>query len=212
MNTTKKLVIAVVALSLALVAFAGVSLAWLVSQSTTVENTFSIGKVAITLDEAKVDVYGDKVDNNGDSVIDDKDRVTANTYKIVPGEEYTKDPIVHVAVESEPCYVYVKLVNPLVPIIADTTIEAQMTANGWSLLDATNGIWVYNTIVDAREEAKNIPVFASFTIKGDEVSNTDDAVNKISDYENAKILVTAYAVQSANMASAQDAWETTFGK
>ena len=93
MTTTKKLVIAVVALSLALIAFAGTTLAWLTAESSEVENTFTYGKVALTLDEAKVDEYGDPVTGAA--------RVTENQYKLIPGEEYTKDPIVHVTEESE---------------------------------------------------------------------------------------------------------------
>mgnify|MGYP003298997866 CR=1 FL=1 len=58
MTTTKKLVIAVVALSLALVAFASVTLAWITAQSTVVTNTFTYGQIEITLDEAKVTEYG----------------------------------------------------------------------------------------------------------------------------------------------------------
>ena len=194
MTTTKKLVIAVVALSLALIAFAGTTLAWLTAESSEVENTFTYGKVALTLDEAKVDEYGDAVTG--------ATRVTANQYKLIPGEEYTKDPIVHVTEESEPCYVFVKVVNGLEAIVDGKnndikTIEEQMAANGWLALDSVENVWYYKEIVDARTEAVDLPVFESFTVIGTAV---------VADYKDASITIQAYAVQKANIDTVAEAW------
>ena len=195
MTTTKKLVIAVVALSLALVAFAGTTLAWLTASSDEVKNTFTYGKVALTLDEAKVDAYGDPVTG--------ADRVTANQYKLIPGEEYTKDPIVHVTKGSEPCYVYVEVVNGLKDVIVATTIEDQMKANDWVNIEGTN-IWYYKNAVDALNATADIDlkVFGSFKL-------TNDV--DVATYKDAEITVKAYAVQSANIGGQVAAWEATFG-
>ena len=54
------------------------TLAYLTS-TDTVKNTFTVGKVAITLDEADVDVYGAPIENAA--------RVRANEYKLIPGHE-----------------------------------------------------------------------------------------------------------------------------
>ena len=67
------------------------TMAYLTSQDQVV-NTFTVGNVAITLDETDVDVNGDK---------DSEDRVKANEYKLLPGHTYTKDPIVHVHADSD---------------------------------------------------------------------------------------------------------------
>lgn len=62
----------------------GATVAYLTSQST-VTNTFTVGNVAITMDETKVSEDGAAVAN--------ADRVTSNAYKLLPGHTYTKDPI-----------------------------------------------------------------------------------------------------------------------
>ena len=72
------------------------TIAYLKSEDT-VNNTFTVGNVQITLDEAEVDLYGTPVEGNN--------RVKANTYKLIPGHKYTKDPTVTVMANSEDCYV-----------------------------------------------------------------------------------------------------------
>lgn len=160
------------------------------TDTAEVKNTFTVGNVAITLDEAKVDVYGEAVTPES--------RVDANTYKLIPGHEYTKDPTIHVATDSENCWLFVKLENGLVDIIGDTTIEEQMATN-WKKIDENNNIYAYNSIASAGD---NVGVFSSFTL-------TDDA--KVEDYANAKIVVTAYAVQADGFDTVEEAWNATFG-
>ena len=97
------------------------TMAYLTSQDQVV-NTFTVGNVAITLDETDVDVNGDK---------DSEDRVKANEYKLLPGHTYTKDPIVHVDADSEDCYLFVKVENGIAAIEADTKVADQMAEKGW---------------------------------------------------------------------------------
>lgn len=66
-----------------------------------VKNTFTVGKVAINLDEAKVTEDGKPVEG--------ADRVKENSYKLVPGLTYTKDPMVTVLDGSEASYVRMKV-------------------------------------------------------------------------------------------------------
>ena len=75
------------------------TMAYLTS-SAEVKNTFTVGKVEIKLDEAKVDELGNVVSDN---------RVTANSYKLMPGNTYTKDPTVTVLKGSEDSYVRMKV-------------------------------------------------------------------------------------------------------
>lgn len=75
------------------------TMAYLTS-TAQVENTFTIGKVEIKLDEAKVDELGNVVSDN---------RVQANEYKLMPGNTYTKDPTVTVLNGSEESYVRMKV-------------------------------------------------------------------------------------------------------
>ena len=71
------------------------TMAYLTS-TDTVTNTFTVGKVEIKLDETDV------TDPNGP-------RVKANSYKLMPGTAYTKDPTVTVLKGSEESYVRMKV-------------------------------------------------------------------------------------------------------
>ena len=86
------------------------TMAYLTS-TAKVENTFTIGKVEIKLDEAKVNADGIPVEGAA--------RVTENSYKLMPGTTYTKDPTVTVKAGSEESYVRMKVTfNNATEIIA----------------------------------------------------------------------------------------------
>lgn len=181
----KVLVTALCAVLLVAVSVFG-TIAYLTGKDT-VTNTFTVGSVNITLDEAEV---------NPDGTVKSNSRVKANTYHLLPGHSYVKDPTVHVGANSEDCWIFVKLDNGLESIVADTSIEAQMTANGWTLIDAANHVYAYrNTVSDGDD----ITVFESFTLKGDA---------EVSGYANAKIEVVAYAVQADGFSTAEAAWQS----
>lgn len=76
------------------------TMAYLTS-TDTVTNTFTVGKVEIKLDEAKVNADGIPVEGAA--------RVTANSYKLMPGNTYTKDPTVTVLNGSDAAYVRMKV-------------------------------------------------------------------------------------------------------
>lgn len=79
-----------------------------------VENTFTVGNVKITLDEAKVNTDG--------TPAAPAERVKANEYKLLPGHTYTKDPTVTVKAVSESSYVRMKVTfNNAANIIAMCT-------------------------------------------------------------------------------------------
>lgn len=149
--------------------------------SDSVENTFTVGKVKITLDEAKVDEYGTVVGQT---------RVKTNTYKLIPGHQYTKDPVVHFLADSEASYLFVKVENGLSAIETGTTIEEQILANGWTKLEGQTG--VYYKLVEATTVDVDYPVFETF-----QVSTEAD----VSLYAEAKIVVKAYAIQADGFTS-----------
>lgn len=167
----------------------------LTSKTATVSNTFTAGNVQITLDETDYDVYGLNKETD--------DRVTTNEYKLIPGHTYLKDPTIHVTKESEVCYLFVRVVDGLVDIQdANATVAASMTAAGWAPLEVdeatVENVWVYNQKVDARTEAKDIPVFTTFAIKQDA---------NVAGYTGKTIQVTAYAAQADGFATADLAWK-----
>lgn len=76
------------------------------TDSKDVKNTFTVGNVAINLDEAKVDDMGNLVKNQDDTLAD---RVTHNEYKLLPNHTYVKDPTVTVKTPSVDSYVRMKV-------------------------------------------------------------------------------------------------------
>lgn len=163
------------------------TVAYLTSQGT-VTNTFTVGKVAITLDEAKVDTNG--------TAVEPEARVGANSYKLIPGHTYTKDPTIHVAADSESCWLFVKVVNGISAIEDPaSTIASQMAAKGWTLVTGSTNIYAYDETVAADTD---VPVFDSFKIAGNA---------NVSTYTDASVVVTAYAIQADGFATAQEAWD-----
>lgn len=81
------------------------------TDSKDVKNTFTVGNVAIKLDEAKVNADGKAIDKDGKVVnnLADAMRVAENSYKLLPGHEYTKDPTVTVNTPSVESYVRMKV-------------------------------------------------------------------------------------------------------
>lgn len=165
-----------------------------------VKNTFTVGNVKITMDETDVD-----------NSTPNKDRDTANTYKLLPGHVYTKDPIIHVDASSEDCYLFVKVVNEITAIEDSTnTVAAQMAAKGWKAVDGQSGVYVYvGTAADATAplavSAKtDVTVFEKIQIAGT-VNGTTLAA-----YAGKTITVTAYAIQKDGFEgkSAAAIWST----
>lgn len=192
-KTSKALLLSLCAVLLVTASVLG-TMAYLTSQDQVV-NTFTVGNVAITLDEKDVD----------NSTPGENDRDKANAYKLMPGHNYEKDPIVHVDANSEDCYLFVKVVNEIANIEAEKTVAQQMTEKGWVAVDAANGIYVYTT--DKTNPAvvtkgSNITVFENFTIAGN-VDNTTLAT-----YADKTITVNAYAIQADGFAgkTASEIW------
>lgn len=191
---SKALAISLCAILLVIASVMG-TMAYLTS-TDEVTNTFTVGKVTITLDEAPVDGNGKVVSG---------DRVKKNEYKLLPGHEYDKDPTVHVAANSEACYLFVKVENGIKDIIADKTIEAQIIENDWIELVGVDNVYYMKISATSKDPVDKI-VFSGFTISDDVKGQSPDYKNDeekkadsnlyLSDYQNKKITVTAYAIQA----------------
>ena len=194
----KKLLLAVCCAALLVCVSIGATVAYLTSKDT-VTNTFTVGKVAITLDEAKVTADGTEVEG--------ADRVKANSYKLMPGHEYKKDPTVHVTAGSEACYVFVKVENGISAIEtteSGKTITEQITIDkGWTALNGETGVYYKEWKTG---DPADLVVFEKFTI-ADTVKDTDLA--KIT--KDTKIEITAYAIQKDGFTEVKDAWTAVSG-
>lgn len=181
----KALLLALCAVSLVTASVFG-TMAYL-TDDDKVTNTFTVGSVAITMDEEDVDHSSQNA--NG--------RDQANKYKLLPGHEYTKDPTIHVDPNSEDCYLFVKVENGIKVIEDESSkVADQMTKNGWKPVTGQVNVYVYvgtETGADkphaVTKNDENIPVFDKIKIAG----STDGDMLKA--FEGMTITVTAYAVQ-----------------
>ena len=209
MKTFKKAILLVACAALLVGASIMGTLAFLQDKTETITNTMTVGNVEITLDEALVNIQGEKLNKDGAVAQDGDllaDRITnGNSYKLVPGKTYIKDPTIHVAAGSENCYLFVKVENGIAGIEYDDAetknIAEQLEEKGWEPL--ANGSNVYYN--ENGVAGTDVVLFEHFRIK-DDVKNNDLAT-----YADKTIAITAYAVQKAGFNSATEAWDATFG-
>lgn len=197
------------------------TLAFLID-SAEVVNTFTVGNVQLTLDEAFV---------NEDGVADTSvDRVTSNSYKLMPGGTYPKDPTVTVLAGSEDAYVrMIMTVHDHAAVQAIVDNERHGLDDYTGLFDGwDDSVWLYETYTvdadtisfefryastvsghdDTGAEANNVlePLFTSLvvpgTVNGDELA----ALMGESGEELFEINIVAHAIQSYSFADADEAW------
>ena len=195
----KKLALMLASLALVLCTVIGGTLAWLITETKPVVNTFTYGDINITLHET---------DKNNDG---DNDPNT-NTYPMVPGHTIEKDPKVTFKADSEDAWLFVKLekVNNF-----DEFITYEM-ADGWTALDNVDGVY-YREVSKADTDAvftvlkgDNENPNGKVTVKGEVTKEMLNALDKEGASNYPKLIVTAYAVQrDSNIATAADAWTKT---
>jgi len=113
------------------------SIAYLTSSDTNV-NTFTVGKVGMELTETRVTPEGVPVEG--------ADRVKENSYRLIPGVTYTKDPTVTIKKGSEESYVRLLVtVNKMAELRAIFGNDFQLK-DIVSTLD--NNTWEYITVKD----------------------------------------------------------------
>ncbi len=188
------------------------------TDSKDVKNTFTVGNVAITLDEAKVDDNGNAINKQGNQVTNlaDAERVPGNAYKLLPGHTYTKDPTVTVLTPSVASYVKMTVTftkaNALDAIFAPTGADLTSIFGGYDAATwiykgntkegdtRTYEFW-YKTTVDATAAAQTLePLFTSIIVPG--TINND----QLKSIDGMTINVNAYAIQADGFKDAAEAW------
>lgn len=130
----KKILLVGAMMVLVALAAVGITMAYLTSQNTAT-NTFTVGKVAITLDEAAVNENGELLYKDGKLA----DRVQGNVYHLMPGHEYVKDPTVTVEAGSEESYI-----RMLVEVENIDSLKSAITGSGYY---AENGVFLLEKLV-----------------------------------------------------------------
>lgn len=185
------------------------TMAYLTSQDE-VTNTFTVGKVSIKLDEAKVTMDGKPVEG--------ADRVQTNDYKLLPGHTYNKDPMVTVLSGSEASYIKMTVTfskaKELDAIFAPkgaelTDIFKDYDKDTWLYKGVTNDttnntrtyeFWYKEAVGAPTVDVALAPLFKSIVvpdfINGDQLATIDKMT----------ITVNAYAIQADGFADATAAW------
>jgi len=173
-----KTFVAMLALVLVIGCAVGGTVAWLVSSTNAVVNTFTYGDINITLGET-----------------------TGSDYTIIPGVNIDKNPKVTVKKDSEACWLFVKVEEEGTFVANRVTYSI---ADGWTKGDGkdipTN---VYYRAVDAVEKDTDFAVLKDNKIYVSEELTKDD-IKSIT--TQPKLTFTAYAVQKDGIADAATAW------
>ena len=182
-NVSNKTVAILLALVLAIGCAVGGTLAWLISQTEPVVNTFTYGDINIGLTET-----------------------TGSNYKITPGVDIKKDPKVTVTAGSEDCWLFVKVKEENWPTFVDADKTKKVSyhiADGWAALDSQPG--VYYRQVDADDKAQEFPVLKDNTVTVRDTL-TKDEVDQLKG-KKPTLTFTANAVQKDGIDTAAAAWE-----
>lgn len=187
-SVSSRTFIAMLALVLVIGCAVGGTVAWLVSSTDPVVNTFTYGDINISLSETKPD---------------------NKQAKIIPGVDIEKDPKVTVKGGSEACWLFVKVEK------AGTFVADKVTysiAEGWTKDDGTKiPENVYYRAVDAVTNDTSFYVLQGnekypngvVTVKE---NLTKAEVNSITADNQPKLTFTAYAVQQDGIVDADTAW------
>ncbi len=212
-KTSKALLLMLCAVLLVAASVLG-TMAYLTS-SDEVVNTFTVGNVQIKLDEAKANPDG--------SLVPNADRVKANSYKLLPGHEYNKDPMVTVQKGSESAYIKMTVTftkaAELDAIFAPTGANMTSIFNGY---DSSNWIakgntenttantrtyefWYKEPVAAPDTDVALDALFDSITVPGTITNEQLDTIKGMT------ITVNAYAIQADGFANAEAAWAAYAG-
>ena len=210
MKSKKKVFVTVLCAVLLVAASVLGTMAYLTSNDEVV-NTFTVGNVQIKLDEAKANTDGSLSDNGAT-------RVKANSYKLLPGHTYNKDPMVTVLKGSESSYVKLTVTfshaNELDAIFAPnganmTSIFNGYDSNTWiykgNVKDTaantrTYEFWYEETVAAPTADVELDALFDSITVPGT-ITN-----KQLATIQNMTITVNGYAIQADGFANAEAAW------
>ena len=208
MKTARKvLIIALCAVLLVSISVMG-TMAYLTSKDS-VTNTFTVGKVAIKLDEAKANADG--------TLVQGADRVDANSYKLLPGQTYNKDPMVTVLKDSEKSYI-----RMTVTVSKAKELDAIFAPAGANLPSIFNGYdgatWLYKGDTDNADNTRTYEFWYKEAVAAPDADVALDALfdsitvpgsitnAQLATIEGMTITVNAYAIQADGFGTADLAW------
>ena len=190
MKTKKILALALAAVLLVAVTVAG-TIAYLTAVTDEVTNTFTAAGIEIKLDEAKVGTDGKKL--TGDAA----ERVKANSYRMIPGNVYDKDPTVTVVGDAEnvDVYLFVKFEEGN----AATYLTYTFNAEGWTQVPGETNVWYRAVSASTNDQSWVLLEPATITVKDTVTQDNMAAAAAVS------LKFDAWAVQKDNL-TVEAAW------
>lgn len=187
----KKPVVIGLAILLVCLVVAGSTIAWLTAEAS-MTNTFTIGKIEISLEEPAW-----AISNN----------------KIYPGAEIAKNPTITVKADSEDCYVYAMIDNQLNDAVTNA-VTLDIDSTRWTAISTSGSKTLYRYIVNnsiVEQSSSDLTLPPLFTKV--EVNSTVVTEANIGDLADKKIVVNAFAHQSnaITQTNADAAVSTHFG-
>ena len=177
-SVSSRTFIVMLALALVIGCAVGGTVAWLVSSTNAVVNTFTYGDINITLGET-----------------------TGSDYKIIPGVNIDKNPKVTVKKDSEACWLFVEVKEEGTFVANKVTYSID---DGWTQGDGTKiPANVYYRSVDAVKADTDFAVLKDNKIYvSEELSKSE--IKSIT--TQPKLTFAAYAVQKDGINDAATAW------
>lgn len=197
----KKILALCLVVVLAATAVTGATLAYFTDKTEVVNNTFSVGGIKITLDEAyvKQDVGTNEQKGSMDYIQDENkgnDRTTTNSYeKLFPGQNLFKDPTIHMDDKNEDAYL-----AAVVTIKADDLSKLK-EGSVYNFYNVISGGVTYAG--DASSETVDTSKFDSGILGAWEFVDETDP-------DNALILTQQYEEKSETVGTGDDAVTTTY--
>lgn len=183
-SVSTKAVVLLLALVLLLGCGLGGTLAWLSAKTDPVVNTFTAGNIKITLTE-------EGAVNN------------AQSFKMVPGIEIEKKPVVSVLANSEECWLFVKVEESAT---VATYLTYSVDSAIWQPVPGESGVFFKNVSATDAKAGVSYDV-----LTGDIVTVnsgvTQDQMDAVTDATAPKLTFTAYAVQKYGFDDVADAWD-----
>ncbi len=181
-NSVLKIVLLSVAACLVACSIIGGSIAWLMTKTDPVVNTFTYGDINIKLEET-----------------------TGKSYKMMPGKTLAKDPFLTVIGESEDCWLFVKIEESQSAALANF-IEYTVDPI-WKPLPGVSGVYYMEVDYSADDQVFNIIEGKTVKVKD---SVTKEQLATLDNSNAPTLTFTGYAVQRdaeiAAIDTAEEAW------
>lgn len=129
MTKKNKLILLIVAVGIVFTTVISGTIAWIIAATNTVENTFTIGNVNITLTET-----------------------TGKLYNLTPGVTLSKDPTVTIKAGSDDCWLFIKA-EKSAELDSFASYHAE---DGWTKLEGEEGVYYRKVVRSESDQSFNI--------------------------------------------------------